>query len=155
MSKIRDKVQEYNELRNQAKLIKTRMDSLAKEIKLYLSNTVTPDSKGSYYEENDDFVYGSQAKKSIKINEDRATALFKKMGVLDKVVDIKTVINEDKVSKLVESGELTVEELEQVLDTKVTYSIDIKEKTKSEDMPVVDKASSTKPKRRITLSRRR
>lgn len=155
MSKIRDKVQEYNDLRTQSKLIKTRMDSLAKEIKLYLSNTVTPDSKGSYYEENDDFVYGSQAKKSIKINEDKATALFKKMGVLDKVVDVKTVINEDKVSKLVENGELTVEELEQVLDTKVTYSIDIKEKTKSEDMPVVDKASSTKPKRRIKLSKRR
>lgn len=152
---VNEKVQEYAVLREKAKTIKSRMDSLAKDIKEYLTKNVKPDSKGNCYLEDTNYVFGNQAKKSIKLNETKATEFFKAKGLLEKVVDVKTVINEDKVSKLIESGELTNEELETLVDIKTTYSIDIKEKVKEEEAVEVEVVSnSTKPKAKPLPKRR-
>ena len=152
---ITQMVFEYNQLRDKAKTIKNRMDELSKNIKEYLTNNVTPDSKGSYYDESEDFVFGNQAKKSVKLNEERARVFFTNKGLLEKVAETKIVINEDKVSKLLESGEISQEELESLVDIKVTYSIDIKQKVKDEKEDVTyEIASSTKPKRKIPTKRR-
>ena len=70
MSNIMEQVSEYNMLRAKSKTIKSRMDELAKNIKAHLTKNVTPDSKGSYYAEDENFVYGNMAKKSIKLNEE-------------------------------------------------------------------------------------
>lgn len=149
MFSIKDKVSEYSTLRNQAKIIKERMDSIAKDIKTYLTNTVQADAKGSYYSEDDNFIFGNQAKKSIKLNEERAVNYFTGKGILESVTDTKIVINEDKVSKLVEQGVISQEDLETLVDTKVTYSIDIKEKKKEEAPVEVQVVASTKPKRKL------
>lgn len=148
-------VQEYNELRSKAKTIKARMDALAKTIKEHLTSTTKPDSKGNYYLEDESFVFGNQAKKSVKLNEAKATEFFKAKGLLEKVVDVKTVINEDKVSKLLETGDLTQQELEALVDIKVTYSIDIKEKVKEQEEEIVEVqvASKTKPSRKLPIRR--
>ena len=152
---VENMVVEYNELRDRAKVIKERMDFLAKGIKTYLSENLTPDSKGSYYSENDKFIYGNQAKKSVKLNEERARVFFTNKGLLEKVADTKIVINEDKVSKLLETNEITQEELESLVDIKVTYSIDIKQKVKADTEDVTyEIASSNKPKRKIPTKRR-
>ena len=151
---VNEKVQEYAVLREKSKTIKARMDLLAKEIKEYLTKTVTPDSKGNFYLEDTNYVFGNQAKKSIKLNETKATEFFKSKGLLEKVVDVKTVINEDKVSKLIDSGELTNEELETLVDIKTTYSIDIKEKVKQDEVVEVEVVSnSIKPKRLLPKRR--
>lgn len=148
-------VEEYTTLRDKTKSIKTRMDEIAKTIKDYLSSNLKPDSKGSYYAQNDNFVYGSQAKKTVKLNETKATEFFKSKGLLEKVVDVKTVINEDKVSKLLENAEITQEELESLVDIKTTYSIDIKAKVKEEEEEIVEvKVASTKPQRKLPMRRR-
>ena len=151
---IAEKVYEYNQLRSKAKTIKSRMDEIAKEIKSHLTSNVTPDSKGSYYAEDENFIYGNQAKKSIKLNEERAKLFFKENNLLEEVSEVKIVINEDKVSKLLEEGKITQEELETLVDIKVSYSIDIKEKKKEkveEEMPVIN---SVKPvKRKLPIRR--
>lgn len=151
---IQEKVQEYDVLRTKAKTIKDRMDSLAKEIKMYLTNTVTPDSKGSYYAEDEHYVFGNMAKKSIKLNEDRAKVFLQERNLLEQASDVKIVINEDKLSKLVEDGTISQEELEGLVDIKTTYSISIKEKKVEEEPVEVQVASSTKPsKRRLPVRR--
>lgn len=152
---IENMVFEYNELRDRAKVIKNRMDVLSKSIKEYLTTNVSPDSKGSYYDENDSFVFGNQAKKSVKLNEERARVFFTNKGLLEKVAETKIVINEDKVSKLLETKEITQEELESLVDIKVTYSIDIKQKVKEDKEDVTyEIASSKKPQRKLPTKRR-
>lgn len=152
---IQNMVFEYNELRDRAKVIKNRMEVLSKSIKEYLTENVTPDSKGSYYDESNDFIFGNQAKKSVKLNEEKARVFFTNKGLLEKVADTKIVINEDKVSKLLETKEITQEELESLVDIKVTYSIDIKQKVKEENEEVTyEIASSKKPQRKLPTKRR-
>lgn len=151
---IKEKVQEYNVLRDRAKTIKSRMDALAKDIKMYLTNSVSPDSKGSYYAEDEQFIYGSMAKKSVKLNEDKAKVFLQERNLLEQVSEVKIVINEDKLSKLVEDGTISQEELEELVDIKTTYSIDIKEKKVEEEPVEVQVASSTKPSKRKLPVRR-
>lgn len=151
---IAEKVYEYNQLRSKAKIIKSRMDEIAKEIKTHLTSNFSPDAKGSYYTEDENFIYGNQAKKSIKLNEERAKLFFQENNLLEEVSEVKIVINEDKVSKLLDEGKITQEELETLVDIKVSYSIDIKEKKKEEveeEMPVIN---SVKPvKRKLPVRR--
>lgn len=153
MSSIAEKVAEYNLLRAKTKTIKSRMDEIAKEIKTHLTKNVTPDSKGSYYAEDDNFIYGNMAKKSIKLNEERAKVFLQERNLLEQASEVKVVIKEDKLEKLIANGDITLEEFETLVDTKVTYSIDVKEK-KKEDIVEVEVASSTKPKRRAIPTRR-
>lgn len=151
LSIITQKVAEYNTLRAKQKTIKSRMDELAKDIKSYLTKNVSPDSRGNYYEEDDNFVFGNMAKKSVKLNEERAKVFLQERNLLEKASDVKIVINEDKLEQLLATNEITAEELESLVDIKTTYSIDIKEK-KNEEPVEVEVASSTKrrqlPKRR-------
>lgn len=154
MSTIMEKVAEYNLLRAKTKTIKTRMDELAKDIKGYLTSNVTPDSKGSYYTEDDNFVYGNMAKKSIKLNEERAKVFLQERNLLEQASEVKVVIKEDKLEKLIADGTITMEEFETLVDTKVTYSIDVKEKKKEEEPVEVQVVNSTKPARRKLPTRR-
>lgn len=153
MNTIMEQVAEYNLLRAKSKTIKSRMDALAKSIKEHLTKNVTPDSKGNYYAENEDFIYGNMAKKSIKLNEERAKVFLQERNLLEQVSDVKIVINEDKLEQLLADGTITMEEFETLVDTKVSYSIDIKEKKKDEEPVEVQVASSTKPKRRLPTRR--
>ena len=153
MSNIAERVAEYNLLRAKQKTIKSRMDELAKEIKGYLTKNVSPDSKGNYYQEDDNFVYGNMAKKSIKLNEERAKVFLQERNLLEQVSDVKIVINEDKLEQLLANETITMEEFESLVDTKVSYSIDIKEKKKEEEPVEVQVASSSKPKRRLPTRR--
>ena len=152
MSNIMEQVAEYNMLRAKSKTIKSRMDELSKNIKAHLTKNVTPDSKGSYYAEDGNFVYGSMAKKSMKLNEERAKVFLQERNLLEQASEVKVVIKEDKLEQLIANGDITLEEFETLVDTKVTYSIDIKEKQKEEEPVEVEVASSTK-KRRLPTRR--
>lgn len=153
MSNIMEQVSEYNLLRAKSKTIKSRMDELAKSIKGHLTKNVTPDAKGSYYSEDDNFVYGNMAKKSVKLNEERAKVFLQERNLLEKASDVKIVINEDKLEQLLANNEITAEELESLVDIKTTYSIDIKEKQKEEEPVEVEVASSSKKPRRLPTRR--
>lgn len=144
---IDSKVQEYYKLREEAKTIKTRMDTLAKEIKSYASENGVKDDKGSTYCDNGTFMFGQQCKKSVSFVKDKAIEFFKAHHLHD-AIKITEVIDEDAVERYINQGEITFEDLESITETKVTYAIDLKKK---EDMPVVEEttvqmAASKKPK---------
>ena len=140
MSLIFDYVQEYTDLSKQEKAIKKRKDELAKYIKEHAQQNGVKDSNGSSYMSNDRFVFGSQARKSIKLNQDRAKEFLLSQGLYEQVVEVKESINEDKVEQLLQRGLMTTDDLEAIVDVKVTYAIDVKEKEVEqtpEEMPEV------------------
>ena len=140
MSLIYEFVQEYTDLSKQEKAIKKRKDELAKYIKEHAQQNGVKDSNGSSYMSNDRFVFGSQARKSIKLNQDRAKEFLLSQGLYEQVVEVKESINEDKVEQLLQQGLITTDDLEAIVDVKVTYAIDVKEKEveqSPEEMPEV------------------
>ena len=140
MSLIYEFVQEYTDLSKQEKAIKKRKDELAKYIKEHAQQNGVKDSNGSSYMSNDRFVFGSQARKSIKLNQDRAKEFLLSQGLYEQVVEVKESINEDKVEQLLQQGLITTDDLEAIVDAKVTYAIDVKEKEVEqtpEEMPEV------------------
>ena len=140
MSLIFDYVQEYTDLSKQEKAIKKRKDELAKYIKEHAQQNGVKDSNGSSYMSNDRFVFGSQARKSIKLNQDRAKEFLLSQGLYEQVVEVKESINEDKVEQLLQQGLITTDDLEAIVDVKVTYAIDVKEREVEqtpEEMPEV------------------
>lgn len=144
---INDKVQEYYRLREESKTIKSRMDTLAKEIKEYASKNGVKDDKGSFYCDNGTFQFGQQAKKSVTFVLDKALDFFKSHGLVE-AVKTTEVIDEEAVERYINEGKVTFDDLESITQTKVTYAIDLKKK---EDMPVVEEttvamAASKKPK---------
>ena len=147
---IKQAVNEYSELTTQEKLLKSRKTELAKFIKKHATENGVQDDKGSYYIDNDDFTYGSQARKKVSLNFDRAKNFFIEKGIWKDVVKYEEKIDEDKISELVANEDMTMEELEEITDIKVTYAIDVRAKEKAEDMPEVEVVeTSHKPKLRI------
>jgi len=144
---IEAKVQEYDKLREESKLIKSRMDVLAAEIKDYAEKFGVKNDTGSFYVENDTFIFGKQAKKSVSFVKEKALEFFKKHKFKDCIKTVET-IDEDAVEARITAGDISYAELEQITETKVTYAIDVKKK---EDLPVVEEsqvkvAASKKPK---------
>ena len=146
MTSIDKMLEEYNILRAKDKTIKTRMDELSKAIKQYATDNISKDSKGNHLTDIDGFTYGTQAKKTVKLNQEKAKAFFMEKNLLETVADVVTVVNEDKVSKLVESGTITAEDIEGIVDIRTTYSLVVKEREREEEMVEVQVASSTKPR---------
>lgn len=138
MSMIHYDVQEYMELSKQEKAIKKRKDELAKRIKEHAQQNGVKDSNGSSYMSNERFVFGSQARKSIKLNQDRAKDFLLAQGLYERVVEVKESINEDKVEQLLVENLITPEDLETLVDVKITYAIDVKEREVEGEMPEVE-----------------
>ena len=153
MNIIHSYVQEYNELRKQESLLKKRKDELAKLIKEHASEHGTKDSTGSSYCESDKFVFGSQVRKSVKLNHDKAKAFLLGVGLYEQVVETKEVINEYKVEQLLINGDISDEDLESIVDIKTTYSVSVTERQVEEDMPDVIVENSSK-KRKLPFRRK-
>lgn len=127
-------LEEYHSLREQKKTIEDRMKYLADQIKENAESTGVKDDKGSYYAENEQYVYGKQCKKSVSFDTDKALSYFKNHG-FEECIDTVEVINEEAVEGRINAGDISFEDLESITTTKVSYAIDIKKK---EDMPVVE-----------------
>lgn len=154
MSLIFEYVQEYTDLSKQEKAIKKRKDELAKYIKEHAQQNGVKDSNGSSYMSNDRFVFGSQARKSIKLNQERAKEFLLAQGLYEQVVEVKESINENKVEQLLSQGLITTTDLESIVDIKVTYAIDVKEKEMeqtSEEMPEIQVVERSSKKRKFKL----
>lgn len=127
-------LEEYNSLREQKKVIEDRMKFLSDLIKADAERVGVKDDKGSFYAENEQFVYGKQCKKSVSFNQEKAISYFKNHGYTDCIETVE-VINEDAVEGRINTGDISFEDLEEITNTKVSYAIDIKKK---EEMPVVE-----------------
>lgn len=147
---LEGKVARYDQIRSQMKALSEEKDKLSKEIKEFAFKEGVKDSSGSYYCDNDEFVFGSVAKTVRKINQEKAIAFFKEMGYLRCIKKVE-VVNEAMVERYLDEGKLTVEDLEDITDSTTTYSVSV---TRKEEMPEVEQtsfsmAASRKPKLRV------
>lgn len=127
---VQELVMQYNEVKEQCKILENRKKELAEQIKSIAIDKGTKDAKGSsYFTTDDNWVLGNIKATSIKFNQDKAKAFLenKDKDLLERVTDTVEFINEDKVVKLVSEGLLTVEEVEQMSDIKVSYKVDLRQ----------------------------
>lgn len=132
---INEMVSEYFFLRSQKKVIDDKMKGLASTIKEYAKENGVKNDTGSYYCQNDEYIFGSQAKKSVSFDVDKAVEFLKSRGFNHAVKQITTYeIDEDVVESLVGSGDISLSDLESITNTKVTYSVDVKKKEEVTDV---------------------
>lgn len=117
-------VAEYDSLRAKKKAIDERMKVLAKDIKDFATLNGNKDDKGSYYVEDDKYVFGSQCKKSIKLNDEKVLNYFKAHH-LDAHIETKEFVPEKTVEYLNNDGTISYEDLETLVDVKETYSVTV------------------------------
>ena len=118
---------EYDSLREQKKKIEDRMKYLADQIKANAEKVGVKDDKGSFYAEDEQFIYGKQCKKSVSFNQEKALSYFRDHGYDDCITTVE-VINEEAVESRINTGDISFEDLEDITTTKVSYAIDLKRK---------------------------
>jgi hypothetical protein len=121
--------EEYLEVSSQIKELEAKKKTLSDKIKEGAETYGVKDDKGSYYCDTDTCIFGKVAKKSMKLNQDKAVETLESMGLGD-LVDVITVktVNEDRLTSAVQSGRITLEEVEEFTDTNTTYSVSVKAK---------------------------
>lgn len=149
---IKGIVEEYQALKAQEKVISERKKLLADAIKAYATQNGTKDSNGSFYSENESFIFGSQCKKSVSFDEPKALAFLQAEGYSE-CIDVKPVINEDKVEARVNCGDITPEQLESITKIKTTFAVDVRKK---EEAVTIQQTTATvaAQKKKPTLRRK-
>ena len=137
---------EYAEISAQIKQLEERKKALAEKIKEGAEQFGVKDDKGSFYLENDTVIMGKVAKKSFKIDQEKAVDMLKDLGVED-VIDVITtkVVNEDRLQIAVQEGRLSLDTVEEFTNVNVSYSVSVKEK---EAMPEVEVTSAKAARRK-------
>ena len=130
---------EYADLSAQIKQLEERKKALAEKIKEGAEQFGVKDDKGSFYLEDDHFVMGKVAKKSFSIDQEKAAIELQARGLGD-VLDVITtvVVNEDRLQQAVQDKRLPFEAVEGFTNTKVSYSVLVKEK---EAVPEVEQST--------------
>lgn len=120
---------EYAEISAQIKELEEKKKALADKIKKGAEQFGVKDDKGSFFLESDTHIMGKVAKKSIKIDQDKAVGTLESMGLGD-VVDIVTVktVNEERLERAVADKRITLYDVQGFTDVKVSYSVSVKEK---------------------------
>lgn len=127
---------EYADLSAQIKKLEEQKKALAEKIKSGAEQFGVKDDKGSFYLENDFYVMGKVAKKSFKIDQEKAVSTLESIGlgdVIDEVI-VRTV-NEDRLQKAVADKRITLDDVREFTNESVSYSVSVKEK---EAMPEVE-----------------
>lgn len=135
---------EYSELSKQIKQLEERKKSLSEKIKQGSEQFGVKDDKGSYYLEDDSIITGKVAKKSFKIDQDKAVKTLESMGLGD-VIDLVKVVNEDKLDKAVKDKRLNIDTVKDFTKESVSYSVLVKEK---EVVPEVEQSTLKAAKRK-------
>ena len=130
---------QYADISSQIKALEEQKKALAEKIKQGAEQFGVKDDKGSFYLESEDLMMGKVAKKSFKIDQDKAVKTLESMGIGD-VVDEVTVrtVNEDRLQQAVSEGRLSLDTVESFTNVSVSYSVMVKEK---EAMPEVEQTT--------------
>ena len=120
---------EYAEISAQIKELEAKKKELAEKIKNGAEQFGVKDDKGSFYLESNNHIMGKVAKKTFKIDQDKAVETLESMGlgdVVDEVV-VRTV-NEDRLQKAVKDKRITLDEVKEFTSETISYSVSVKEK---------------------------
>lgn len=126
-------VSELDVIKQNKKLIEERETKLKLELGALLEKEGVKNDKGSFVKRVGNKVAVKEARKSVKLNPEKAEAFFKELGIWDEVVEIKEVINENYVEQALLNEKFTMEELEEVTDIKTTYAIVLRDYKPEED----------------------
>lgn len=137
---------EYQSILEKEKILKKRKNDIATLVKDYAEREGVKNNTGSFYCEDDQYIYGKQCRKSVSIDNEKAKDLLETKGLWREAVDIVEVVNENKLENLVNEGKLSMQDIEDISVTKVTYAVDIKKKEQTEDMPEVQQVVASKKK---------
>ncbi len=134
---VEDIVEELVKLLERKKDIEKREKQLKKDLEIILVHEGQKDSKG-----NTSMIVGNrlaqrQARKSVKIDKEKAEIFFKARNLWDKVSRIEEVLDEDAIEQLFIEGKISAEDLETITNVKTTYAIIIKD-YKQEEMPTIN-----------------
>ena len=139
---------EYDSLREQKKKIEDRMKYLADQIKANAEKVGVKDDKGSFYAEDEQFIYGKQCKKSVSFNQEKALSYFRDHGYDDCITTVE-VINEEAVESRINTGDISFEDLEDITTTKVSYAIDLKRKEEMAEVELTEVPIAASKKSRL------
>lgn len=130
---------EYADLSKKIKALDERKKEIASFLKEAAQNYGVEDDNGSYYFEDDSFLIGKVAKRSYKLDQEKAVETLQKMG-LDNLVktEVVKVVDEDALNKAVSDGDLSFDVVEGFTDVSTSYMINVKEKS---SMPEVKSES--------------
>lgn len=116
-------VLEYNQLRDNVKLLNDRMDLLKAYIQESAKQKVEPDEKGNYLVHSDGLVFGTVRRVTVSLDAEKAEEILKDLGLWEEVTDVRYVINQDKLSSLWVNQKITEEQLEAMKSEKETFSM--------------------------------
>ena len=142
--RVNSAVEEYYRLTQQEKTIKSRKSELADIIKSYAVENGAKDDKGSYYCEDDKFIYGRQSSTSI-VEKENIIELLNDMELSD-CVDTVQVVNRNKLDEHYK-GDITDSDLKELFDIKEnTPRVYVKLKEAEEKMPEVQQGKVARRK---------
>lgn len=137
---------EYNELSNTIKTLQDRKTEIANIIKEEIEDLGTKDDKGSFYYESDEFLLGKVSRKSISIKQKEAVDFLKHKGHPEAIhTEIVETVIEKELEKLVVAGEIDSEEVKDLMDVKVSYSVLV---NKLEALPNIEETTLKASKRK-------
>ena len=130
---------QYAEISANIKQLEEVKKELADKIKKGAEQYGEKDDKGSFYLEDDSYIMGKVARKSFKIDQDKAVKTLEAMGLSD-VLDIVTVktVNEDKLQRAVGEERISLDTISDFTNESVSYSVLVKEK---EDVPEAEQTN--------------
>lgn len=125
-------VEEYDLLRERSKVIDARQKELSEDIKGFAKLNGVRSDTGSFLCQSDKYVYGAQARNSVTLDEKATIALLKQKGLTSAIKSVETV-DRAEVSRLLEAGDLTAEEVENLTRVSTTYAIVVKPIAEAEE----------------------
>jgi hypothetical protein len=140
---------EYASYRPEENRIKERKNELATYLKQFAEENGVKDDKGSFYVENEQFVIGKVARKSITLDPTKTLSFLKKRGLSDCIKTVE-VLDEDAITSYVESGVISIDEIRELTNTSVSYAISVNSKEEMPEVQQTEMVAQTKnPKKGI------
>ena len=135
---VSEVVYELTTLKSKKKDLEKRETELKKQLGEILEGEGVKDNKGSFKMIVGNKLAQKQARKSVKLDRDKAEEFFKSIGIWEDVLEIKEEIDENKVELALLADKFSMEDLENISDIKVTYAIVVADYKPEEDsMPEV------------------
>lgn len=134
-------VNQYEEVKKQEKLIAEKKKELSTVLKNYAIENGQQDSKGSSYAKVDGNIVGNVVSKKITFNPEKAIAYMTehKPELVSEVMETVQIVSEAKIETLVSKGELSVDDVAEMVDTKLTPRLNVsKEVEETEQDEIVE-----------------
>jgi len=114
---------QYRAIKDQEKLLADRKKLLRDKLVAVLQAEGTEDDSGHLrLELNDDLKLTYQRKESKSIKLEEAEEMLKAKGIWEDCVEYVPVIKDDAIMAAHYKGQITEEEIDSLVDTKVTYA---------------------------------